>query len=85
MGWCAAFGCQNNSRNNKDKSFFLMPENKTTKNAWIKAVNRTAKKSLKSIYSQHPLTRRPIILTFSNSNGFFIPFLLFPFKIHLII
>ena len=47
MGWCAAFGCQNNSRKNKDKCFFLMPENKTTKNAWIKAANRTTKKSLK--------------------------------------
>ena len=41
MGWCAAFGCQNNSRKNKDKSFFLMPENKTTKSAWIKAVKDT--------------------------------------------
>ena len=58
MGWCAAFGCQNNSRKNKDKSFFLMPENKTTKNVWIKAINRTALPK-KSIYSKHPLIRTP--------------------------
>ena len=36
-------------------------------------------------YSQHPLIRRPIIRTFANSNGFLIPFLLFPFKVHPII
>ena len=33
----------------------------------------------------NPLIRRPIIRTFANSNGFLIPFLLFPFKIHPII
>ena len=37
------------------------------------------------MYSQHPLNRRPIIRTFANSNGFLIPFILFPFKIHPII
>ena len=34
---------------------------------------------------QHPLIRRHIIRTFANSNGFLIPLLLFPLKIHPII
>ena len=40
---------------------------------------------MSTIYSQHQLIRCPIIRTFANSNGFLIPFLLFPFKIHPII
>ena len=48
-------------------------------------ISQTVRYVKNTKYSQHPLIRLPIIRTFANSNGFLIPFLLNPFKIHPII
>ena len=41
MGWCAVVGCHNGSSKNKEKTFFLMPTNRSTSSAWKRAINRT--------------------------------------------
>ncbi|XP_057314922.1 THAP domain-containing protein 10-like [Hydractinia symbiolongicarpus] len=41
MAYCSAYGCKNNIKSNKDKSFFLMPKNPEVSKAWIAAINRT--------------------------------------------
>lgn len=41
MSWCSAFGCSNNSKRDKEKSFFRLPGDPNVRNAWVKAINRT--------------------------------------------
>ena len=35
MSWYAACDCSNSSKNNPDKTFFILPENECTRKAWI--------------------------------------------------
>ena len=35
--WCAAYDCSNSSKNNPDKTFFVLPKNDCTRKAWIAA------------------------------------------------
>ena len=39
MSLCSAWGCSNNSKQGLDKSFFTLPKDLSTKNAWIAAMN----------------------------------------------
>ena len=40
MSWCAAYNYSNSSKNNPDKTFFILPKNDCTKKACIAAMNR---------------------------------------------
>ena len=53
MSWCAAYGCHNDGKKNKDKSFFLLPKDVTLRTAWIKAINRTELPSRVYVCSDH--------------------------------
>ena len=41
MSFCAAFGCSNQSNNNKDVSFHTMPKEENLRKAWFIAIGRT--------------------------------------------
>ena len=50
MSWCTACNCSNSSKNNPDKTFFILPKNECTRKAWIAALNQ---KVGTSVQSQH--------------------------------
>ena len=50
MSWCAAYNCSNCSKNNPDKTFFILPKNKFTRKAWIAAIDRKEGTLPKNVY-----------------------------------
>ena len=53
MAWCAAVYCNNTSRKNKEKSFFLMPKDVNLSKIWKKAINRTELPNKAYLCSDH--------------------------------
>ena len=53
MSWCAAYGCHNDGKKNKDKSFFTLPKEPKLRATWIKAINRTTLPSRVYLCSDH--------------------------------
>ena len=39
MSWCVAYNCSNSSKNNPDKTIFILPKNECTRKAWKAAIN----------------------------------------------
>ena len=39
MSWSGAYNCSNSSKNNPEKTFFILPRNERTRKAWIAVIN----------------------------------------------
>ena len=50
MSWCATYNCSNSSKNNPDKTCFILPKRECTKIAWIAAVNQKEDTLSKDFY-----------------------------------
>ena len=50
MLWCVAYNCINSSKNNPDKTFFILPKNDCTDKAWTAAINQKQDTPLKNVY-----------------------------------
>ena len=53
MSWCSVCYCDNNSKKNKDKTYFVLPEEPNLRNSWIRAINRTSLPKRVFICSDH--------------------------------
>ena len=56
MSWCTAYNCSNSSKNNSDKTFFILSKREYTRKAWIAAINRkegTLRTTLHKALFQH--------------------------------
>ena len=50
MSWIAGYNCSSSSKNNPDKTFFILPKNECTRKAWITVINWKEDTLPKNVY-----------------------------------